>query len=136
MFFILKKQIFYFVLAGGIGLVVDLFLTWVFSFLFNIYFSRVFAFLIAAFATWKLNRFYTFEIDFSINKPLKFSAKLGEYIKYLYTTMFGFFINFGVFTYYISNYQDNIDIYIGIILGSMAGLLFNFSILKFIIYKK
>jgi hypothetical protein len=45
-----------------------LFLTWVFSFLFNIYFSRVFAFLIAAFATWKLNRFYTFEIEVPVDQ--------------------------------------------------------------------
>ena len=136
MLFILKKQILYFVLVGGIGLVVDLFLTWGLSFFFNIYFSRLFAFLIAAFTTWMLNRFYTFEIDFSINKSSKFSAKLGEYIKYLYSTMLGFGINFSVFTYYISNYQNDVDIYIGVILGSMAGLLFNFSILKFVIYKK
>jgi putative flippase GtrA len=136
MLVILKKQILLFVLVGGIGLFVDLLLTWVFSFLFNIYLSRVFAFLMAAFTTWILNRYFTFEIDVPINKASKFSAKFVEYIRYLFSTTIGFCINFSVFTYYISNYNNEIDIFIGVILGSITGLLFNFSILKYVVYKK
>lgn len=105
--------------VGVVGFAADASLTLLFTQLVHVppLPSRAVAFLIAATATWSLNRSYTF----------RSTAGGGSWLPYVVLTGVGALINIGVYWSWLSFFgADADDILTGVALGSCVALAFNF----------
>jgi len=113
-------------IVGAIGFIVDVTVLYSFIYIFGL----VFSYLFAATATWYLNRNITFIESISSN-PFK------EWVYFLIANSIGGVINFAVYTMVILYIPDTIfSPFIGVALGSISGMVFNFFISKTFIFKK
>lgn len=125
------KKFILFGIIGTVGFTVD---SMVLFFMvkyqgFDLVLSRVCSFSLAVFATWLLNRTFTFN-DSEIN-----IKKSKEYIQYLTVQTIGAFINFSVFfilIYFVEFFKDMLIAPLAI--GAFFSLLFNFVVTKRRIY--
>lgn len=125
------KQFIFFGIVGTIGFIVDasvlLYLVHIEN--FSIVFARIISFIVAVFATWILNRYFTF------SKSEKKDTKSKEYIKYLSIQTAGAGINFLVFFGLIYIFEALKDILIiPLAIASIAAMFFNFFFIKNKIY--
>ena len=134
----IKKQFLMFSISGVIGLLVDLSTLYLASLLLNLYAARVVSFLAAIFSTWLLNRTLTFKVsdtteqaDTNPNKHL-----MIEFIDYLTANISGGLVNLAVYSAYVSFNLETSDKYIATCLGSLSGLLLNFTLSKFFVFRK
>ena len=133
-----RLQFLMFSLSGAIGLLVDLSALYIASMFMNLYSSRLVSFLAAVFSTWLLNRTLTFKII----GPIKLSDKeqtkrlLFEFFHYFIANLSGGLVNLVVYSIYVSYNIETTDRYIATCLGSLSGLLFNFTLSKFIVFRK
>jgi len=119
-------------IVGAIGFIVDVTVLYIFIYIFGLDYliSRVFSYLFAATATWYLNRNVTFIESISSN-PLK------EWIHYLIANGIGGVINFVVYTVTILHIPNTVfSPLIGVALGAISGMVFNFFISKTFIFKR
>lgn len=129
--FIPERRIFYFILAGIVGYIVDVSTTTLVNlWLFNPLLSRIPAFLLAATATWAINRKFTF-------RGLSSGESISkEYIKYLALMLAGAVVNYAVYAAcltLITFPPYSIPISIGI--GGLAGMVVNYLLSKSLLYK-
>lgn len=95
----------------------------------NLIMAQIFAFIIAVTVTWGINRRFAFRHKKSLNK-------FREWLKYLGANAFGGAVNNGVFTVLVINsFLFAKNPVLAIASGSIAGLLFNFSSAKLLIFK-
>jgi len=119
-------------IVGAIGFIVDVTVLYSFIYIFglNYLLSRVFSYLFAATTTWYLNRNITF-IESNSSNPFK------EWIHFLIANSIGGVINFTVYTVTILYIPKTIfSPFIGVALGAISGMVFNFFISKNFIFKK
>lgn len=125
------KQFILFGLIGTVGFAVDsLILLFLVKYQgFDLVISRMCSFSSAVFATWVLNRTFTFaNSDINIKKS-------KEYAQYLVVQIIGAFINFSVFfvlIYSIDFFKDMLILPLAI--GALFSLIFNFIVTKKRIY--
>jgi putative flippase GtrA len=124
------QQVILFGIVGTIGFLVDV----AFLYLLNPYFgphvSRFFSFFIAVFSTWILNRLFTFRATRSNIPPL------SEFLSYLLLMVFGGAVNYGCYVWLVMNTEFVINhLYIGVAIGSMAGMVVNFLTSRFMLFR-
>lgn len=118
-----------FCLVGAIGFVADAGLTLAFTqvLLWAPLPSRVLAFLMAATVTWFLNRRFTF----------RSSAGPASWLPYVLLTAGGALINVGIYAAWVgASGPAAVNIIVGVALGSIAALGFNFLVSRRLIFKK
>lgn len=127
-----------FSISGSIGLLVDLSALYMASMFMNLYSARIVSFAAAVFSTWLLNRTLTFKVIDSIEPAdiKKTKSLLYEFFKYLIANLTGGLVNLIVYSIYVSYNIEITDKYIATCLGSLSGLLLNFALSKFIVFRR
>jgi len=125
------KQLILFSLAGVIGFSVDagIVMTIIRLTHANLILAQIVAFLVAVTVTWAINRRFTFWHK-------KSPQKIKEWLRYLGANAFGGAVNNGVFSALVigSPLFDKVPV-LAVASGSIAGLLFNFSSAKALVFK-
>ncbi len=123
------KRVFLFIIAGGIGFIID---SGVFIYLYyiesiGISSSRILSFFTAVFFTWLLNRRYTFNTE--KNKTRK--EKTKEYLLYFKAQSIGAVINFAIFftLVYSLNTFKQMPI-LALATGSITAMFYNYFMSK------
>ncbi len=119
----------WFLLAGLLGLFVDVAVLYLAAPLLGWYAARVLSFLAAATVTWRINRRYTFA-DAAPRASL-----LREYLAYLSAMLGGAAINYTVYVLVLHWLDGPWAAAIGVTLGSAAGLIVNFSAARYLVFK-
>jgi hypothetical protein len=134
----IRTQFLMFSISGSIGLLVDLSALYVASMFMNLYSARIVSFVAAVFSTWLLNRTLTFKVIDSIEPAdiEKTNSLLYEFFKYLIANLSGGLVNLIVYSIYVSYNIEITDKYIATCLGSLSGLLLNFALSKFIVFRR
>jgi len=124
--------------SGVIGLLVDLSTLYVASMLLNLYAARIVSFLTAVFSTWLLNRTFTFRVSETSALPNTNLIKhlMFEFFHYLTANISGGLVNLAVYSTFISFNLEPSDKYIATCMGSLSGLLLNFTLSKFFVFQK
>lgn len=128
----ISLEIFKFAIVGTLGFLVDASILYALKNVFGLFYSRIISFTFAVFTTWLLNRSFTF----SRKNKLRGSPWL-ELIYYSTLMLIGGFINITSYSYLLL-VSDTVNKYpiIGVAVGSIAGMMFNFLSSKFFIYSK
>ncbi len=113
----------FFCIVGGIGFGVDFLTFFLLSEWVNIHLARLLAFIVAVNST------------FLLNSKVTFSQKNANYKLYLLGQTKGFIISFLIFELVLSTLSIPYTVYIAFVLGSGAGLLFNYFYAKFFVFK-
>lgn len=124
------KQLFHFALVGSLGFVVDVGTLFGLYFLgFGYYSGRLISFICAATCTWLMNR----NLVFTKNNELTLTQELTRY----YSSMaFGGLINYSVYSITILlSPKVPLTMLLGVALGSLSGLLVNYTLAKKIVYQ-
>jgi putative flippase GtrA len=119
------RQMFSFGLVGVLGFVVDAGVLYVALYLgLGLYAGRAVSYMTAVSATWVLNRRYTFERTGSHNR-------LHEWARFVVSQLSGATINLGMYALlvHMSPLVARYPI-IGVAVGSLSGLLVNFSVAR------
>lgn len=125
------KEISFFGLAGIIGYLIDVLATLLFVPLLGIYLARIPAFLLAATTTWVINR----SVTFKSKRPQH--GLLKEYLHYLVVMLGGLVINYLVFAAAVTLLPNTThSIFLAVAMGSLTGMLLNYSLSRRHIYKK
>jgi hypothetical conserved membrane protein len=125
------RSLFLFAVSGGVGFLIDASVYYVSAHIFNFYISKIISFMFAVFFTWMFNRSITFK------GYVKKGSIFIEFMKYLSSMTLGGLMNYLTFILLMNEY-DLIKLYpvIGIACGSVVGMISNFILSKFLIYKK
>ncbi|MDP2832080.1 MAG: GtrA family protein [Pseudomonadota bacterium] len=127
----LPSQFFRFCVVGTIGFVVDAGSLYAIMWLFNWgpYSSRLPSFLLAATATWFLNQSYTFTYT-------RTESVFREWSRYVGYASIGGSLNYAVYVLCLlaSDVARDHPI-IGVAAGSIAGLMFNFSASRHLVFR-
>lgn len=121
----------WFVLAGLVGLAVDVAVLYVAAPWLGWYAARVLSFLAAASSTWLLNRRYAFQ-DHAAHR----GSLLREYLAYLAAMLGGAAVNFLVYVLTLHWLSGPWVAALGVALGSIAGLAVNFTSARFLVFKR
>ena len=125
------RSLFLFSISGGVGFLIDATVYYVSAYVFDFYISKIISFLSAVFFTWLFNRNITFK------GCLKRGSIFMEFMKYLSSMTFGGLMNYITFIFLMNEYElVRVFPVIGIACGSATGMVFNFALSKFLIYKK
>lgn len=127
----ISRQFIFFCIVGSIGFVVDAGSLYLLMYLFDWgpYLSRVFSFLLAATATWLLNRAYTF-------RPIEDTPIHHEWFKYVAYASVGGSINYAVYVLcLLFSEVAHAHPVLGVAAGSIAGLAFNFTATRYLVYR-
>ena len=123
-------KLMWFSIVGTIGFVVDTAVLYlcVFGIGFGLYSGRMVSYLAAASTTWYLNRRLTFA-DADKTRPAR------EWLRFLLANAFGGLINYAVYAVLIniSNLCTSYPV-IGVAVGSLTGLAFNFTVSKKLVF--
>lgn len=116
--------------VGIIGLCFDVLILYFLNPFFGPFISRAFSFLGAVIVTWVLNRRFTFKGRTSN------LALVSEFFSYFALMFFGGVVNYTFYAWFVANSQYIFDhLYIGVGLGSLAGMLVNFLTSRFLLYR-
>lgn len=110
-----------FCLVGTVGFVIDagILQSLVSGMGANPYLARIISFLVAASATWLMNRRYTFEVEHA--------ATHSEWVRYITIMVLGAAVNYGAFAITITAWElARTQPWLGVAVGSIAGLGVNF----------
>lgn len=124
------NQFLRFCVVGAVGFVID---AGILQFLVsgvgaNPYLARIFSFLVAASATWQMNRRYTFAVEHR--------ATHAEWTRYLAFMMLGALVNYGAFAISIAAWElAHAQPWLGVAVGSVAGLGINFLTSRRLVFR-
>lgn len=125
------KEILLFGIAGVLGYLVDVTLTYLLHDATGPYLARIPAFICAATTTWIFNRWLTFAATEKRHKSL-----WKEYLHYLSLMVFGLIVNYVVYAVSITILGNNkYSILICVALGSLAGMVVNYMNSKKHLYR-
>ena len=123
-------------LVGVGGLLVDLAVLYVAAPNLGWYGARVLSFWAAATATWWLNRHYTFASATAAAAAAESAASVGrQYLRYLLSMTLGGSVNYLTYATVIVWWIWPAAPAVGVALGSCAGLVFNFVVAKYFIFR-
>jgi putative flippase GtrA len=95
----------------------------------NLYSGRVFSFFVAATATWALNRKFTFTHE--DRRPL-----IVQWARFIAANAIGGLVNYGVYAGLVTFVPFVATYYvIGVAVGAVFGLAFNFTVSKFWVFR-
>ena len=122
-------------LVGVGGLLVDLAVLYVAAPNLGWYGARVLSFWAAATATWWLNRHYTFAHAAAgvAQSPI---SVVRQYLRYLLSMTLGGSVNYLTYATVIVWWTLPAAPAVGVALGSCAGLVFNFVVAKYFIFRQ
>lgn len=118
----LSRQFVWFCAVGCVGLFIDVVTLVMTRGAFGIYGARVVSFLVAATATWLMNRYVTFSI-----KPDKQGGIMREYAHYLCIMATGGVVNYATYSVLAWKFDQGawaLSVYVAV--GSLAGLGVNY----------
>lgn len=122
------NQIVRFCMVGTVGFLIDAGCTLMLSQTFTVPPgpSRLLAFLVAASATWALNRHFTFRVG----------SRVGTWLLYVLSTSFGALINISAYLLWLGLAGNSAkQIVAGIAIGSVCALAFNYTISRYVIFR-
>jgi putative flippase GtrA len=126
-----SRQFLFFCVAGVIGLVVDTAVLYALAPWLGWYAARVVSFLSAATATWYLNRRFAFaQAADASAEPL-----WRQYTKYLLSMTVGGLVNYAVYVATLHWLHFDGAALLGVALGSVGGLGFNFVSARYLVFK-
>lgn len=95
----------------------------------GLYGGRVISYLVAASSTWALNRRYTFHAQRSANR-------IGEWGRFLAANAMGGFVNYATYAVLVTFHPAvAAQPVMGVAAGSVAGLLFNFTASRYVVFR-
>jgi len=115
--------------VGTVGFLADVAVLYAAAPVFGWYGGRVLSFLAAATVTWQLNRRWTFA-DAAAARLEGTTA----YLRYLLTMLAGAVVNYGVYAATLGWVEGAFAPALGVALGSIAGLAFNFAAAHFVLF--
>ena len=124
------NQFLRFCVAGTVGFVID---AGILQLLVsgagaNPYLARIVSFLVAASATWLMNRRYTFEVEHR--------ATRAEWARYVAFMVLGALVNYGAFAISITVWElARAQPWLGVAVGSVAGLGINFLTSRRLVFR-
>lgn len=124
-------KLFQFAVVGCIGFCVDagVLYTVLYAFDSGYYFGRLISYLCAASVTWMLNRYITFFESRSRNR-------LSEWGRFLFFNTGGGAVNYGVYALVVHSSKHSPSTpALAIAAGSLAGLMVNYSLSKWIVFR-
>ena len=126
----MQRQLVRFLFAGGIGFLVDTGVLYLMLWLgFGYYAGRAISFLCAVWATWQLNRRYTFTS--SRNESI-----WAEWTRYLAAMSVGGCVNYAAYSAVVSMVRPAPWLpLLAVAAGSIAGLVVNFATAKWWVFK-
>ncbi|WP_029014343.1 GtrA family protein [Niveispirillum irakense] len=137
-----SRELLTFGLIGIVGLVVDMAALAVALHLLGLdpYGGRIFSYLMAATSTWYLNRRYTFT-------GVSRRGAIRQWGKFLAANAVGALVNYGVYVLVLQagpalltatgfEAAGRLLPYAGVAAGSISGLIFNFTLSKFIVFRR
>ncbi|WP_067214498.1 GtrA family protein [Marinomonas gallaica] len=131
----MKKQFIKFGIVGSIGFLVDACVLWFCSHWLPYPTARAISFWVAVTSNWWFNRIFTFQDANHLEKPHQ------QWGKFFFASLIGFIPNWGIFVYAmwlgeqleLSHYA--LFPYVAMVPGVLAGMLVNFSLSKFWVFK-
>lgn len=130
-----ESQFLRFCIVGTMGFVVDYGVLMVLTGLAGTdpWSGRLLSFLVAASATWVLNRRFTFRLRGRVraDQPLT-----REWTSYVGLTAVGGAVNYATYTAWLwTSDRSAFNLLVGVALGSIAGLVFNFLTSKYLVFR-
>ncbi len=120
----LIKQLFGFVLVGGVGFLVDAVMLWSLQPLLPVAVARLLSFSFALCVTWLLNSRFTFRTE------------TGNFYRYLISQSVGVVVNYTVFfAIIIVNGNERFIAIAALAVASAVAMLFNFVAMRFWVFK-
>jgi putative flippase GtrA len=119
----------WFVVAGVLGLVVDVVVLYLLAPLLGWYVARVLSFLAAATATWSMNRRFAFA------DGARHESLLREYLSYLGAMLGGAAVNYTAYVLTLHWLDGRWVAALGVALGSLSGLTVNFLSARYLVFK-
>lgn len=121
-----------FCVAGVVGLGVDIAVLYVLAPLLGWYLARAGSFWAAASVTWWLNRRFTFSLHpLQPRKPVWL-----EYFQYLASMLVGGSVNYLLYASVVYGVHSAFAPILGVALGSIAGLIFNYLIARHLVFRR
>lgn len=124
------REFMLFGIAGVFGFVVDTAVLYLLKDAMGPFYARGVSFLAAVFATWSINRMFAFRERKSTLQ------KKHEFIVYLVLMLAGGAVNYGVYSWLVVSYAlVRQYLIIGVAMGSIAGMIINFVMSRFLLYR-
>lgn len=123
-----------FAAIGALGMPVDAGMLWLMTHRAGLdpYSGRVVSWLSAATFTWMGNRYFTF----SSTRARGFLPALREWLRFLAANAVGGLVNVGLYSTLVRFAPPPAnDLYVALVLGVLAGLIFNFTLSKTMVFK-
>lgn len=123
-----------FAVIGALGLPVDAGVLWLMTHRGGLdpYSGRVMSWLSAATFTWMGNRYFTFRGA----RARGLLATVKEWLRFLAANAVGGLVNVGLYSTLVRFAPPPIDnLYVALVLGVLAGLVFNFTLSKTMVFK-
>ncbi|MFL9952503.1 GtrA family protein [Paraburkholderia nemoris] len=124
------REIFAFGVVGTIGFVVDTAVLYLLKGHFGLFYGRATSFVCAVFATWLINRTWTFK-----DKRSSLDVKY-EFAVYLLLMLIGGAVNYSAYAFTVSKHPfAAAHPIIGVAIGSIAGMFVNLMTSRMILFK-
>jgi putative flippase GtrA len=144
----MSRQFLLFCVAGVLGLVVDTAVLYATAPWLGWYGARLLSFWCAASTTWAFNRRFTFVTPNreSLTAAETTSQELAQYLRYLASMLLGGAVNYAIYVATLKGFGLNANTawmgielspwlgMIGVALGSIGGLLFNFASARYFVF--
>lgn len=130
----MNHQFYKFALVGCAGFLVDALTVYAISQFTGWYIARVISFLLAATSTWFLNRNITFNNN-QHQSQTSLVKLLQEYVQYLASMLLGGLVNYVCFVAAIEIIDKKWNAFLGVALGSIAGMMINFFMAKLWVFR-
>ena len=129
-----RVSILRFAVIGALGLPVDSGVLWLLTHSLGLdpYSARVMSWLCAASFTWAGNRYFTFAAT-RAHGPLGIAR---EWLRFLAANAVGGLVNVGLYATLVRFAPPPLDnLYVALVVGVLAGLIFNFTLSKKLVFK-
>jgi putative flippase GtrA len=129
-----RLSILRFAVIGALGMPVDAGVLWLMTHRAGLdpYSGRVVSWLSAATFTWIGNRYFTF----GARRAKGLIPALGEWLRFLAANAVGGLVNVGLYSTLVRFAPPPANnLYIALVLGVLAGLIFNFTLSKTLVFK-
>ena len=129
-----RLSILRFAVIGALGMPVDAGVLWLMTHRVGLdpYSGRVVSWLSAATFTWIGNRYFTF----GARRAKGLIPALGEWLRFLAANAVGGLVNVGLYSTLVRFAPPPANnLYVALVLGVLAGLIFNFTLSKTLVFK-
>lgn len=124
------RQVFFFALAGVIGLLVDVAVLYALRAAVGPFYGRAASFFAAVVATWLVNRTLTFRGRHSG------MSRSGEFAAYFSLMLVGGAVNYGTYTALVlGSSVVSRHLFLGVAAGSLAGMVVNFLTSRYLVFR-